>query len=432
MADSRATEGTDAWQFAIALRALCPAEFYGEPRAIDWAIKLAMRNGGTLLVWYRKGGVVSNLSCESASPGVLILTKLEELVRGNLVGFNRRPALDRVISEWRRRSATRLTLPASTASSATHGQPHEQGSVMGVSVCADPIGEIPASGTIGVRKNAHRLAHRSVLGSSAESGWSQAIGRRCEQFAFEALCEVMGDQCVRVDGGESRVVLRLPAGDRIFEWLNAETERYQSWDLQEIDAATGEILRRHEVKARTARLTATEQTLAIGYGDAYLIWRVDPDAGTCVRVKSQDILPEVIAASKNRGADTNTPSVVACAQAPVDSADGLTIIVLGTSTRDFCRKLRREQAGVVGRFRGNLVVAFHVTPELEARLPPSRSRVWVANRSSNGCALANDAMMLLGFTALAAPFVALLIVAVQMRTQRGTARALRSAMRLLA
>jgi hypothetical protein len=283
MADSRATEGTDAWQFAIALRALCPAEFYGEPRAIDWAIKLAMRNGGTLLVWFQKGGLVSSLTCESGRPSSLVLAKLEELVSSKLVGANRRPALQRAICEWRSGAAIRLKLSASTEDASAWGQPREEDSMAADHACDDPIGEIPASGTIGVRKNAHRLAPRSASGLGAVSGWSQAIGRRCEQYAFEAICELLGDRCVRTEGDDSRVVLRFAAGDRIFEWLNAEYEHYQSWDLQELDAATGEVLRRHEVKARTARLTATEQTLSIGYGDAYLVWRVDPDAGTCVR-----------------------------------------------------------------------------------------------------------------------------------------------------
>ena len=291
MSDSHATEGTDAWQFAIALQALCPAEFYGEPRKFDWSIKLVMRNGATLLVWFRKGGYVSNLDCESGRPSSLVLAKLEELVRGNLVRFDRRPELERAISDWRNGPAIRLIFPALTESSFACRQPCEGESTTADRGRGDPIGEIPTSGTIGVRKNAHRLAPRSPLELGAESGWSQAIGRRCEQFAFEALCEVMGDQCVRVDGDESRVVLRLPAGDRIFEWLNVETERFQSWDLQELDMATGEVLRRHEVKAPSARLTPHEQVLAIGYGNAYLVWRVDPDAGTCMRVKTQDGLP---------------------------------------------------------------------------------------------------------------------------------------------
>ena len=427
MAESRSIESTDAWRFVMSLRALCPSEFYGEPRVIQYGIKLAMRNGGTLLVWFKQGGFVSNLSCESASPGALILAKLEELVRGDLVGSNRRPALERAIGEWRSRAAIRLTLAASIEPSSTHGQPHKDGSMAGDAECDDPIGEIPASGTIGVRMNAHRLTHRSASGSGGESGWSQAIGRRCEQFAFEALCEVFGDRCARVEGHESRVVLRLAAGDRIFEWLNAETERYQSWDLQELDAATGEVLRRHEVKARTARLTATEQVLAIGYGDAYLIWRVDPDAGTCVRVKPQDILPEVIAEAKLRSEGAETSSVVASARASSESGDGPTMLVIGSATRDFCRSLLRSHVGYRGRFRGNLMVVFPVTPELEAVLPPSKSRVWVANRSQAGCALAKDAVAHLGTRSTSPSLTSLLIVAVQMCTQRGTERALRLA-----
>ncbi len=385
MSDALSIESTDAWKFVVDLQALCPGEFYGEPRVIQYGIKMAMRNGGALLVWFRQGGFVSKLSCESASPSAAVLAKLEELVRGKLISFNRRPALERAISEWRSQAAIHLTLTATTDPSPVNGQAQQDGPMNTSPECDDPIGEIPASGTIGLRGNAHRLPTRSASGPIAESGWSQEIGRRCEQFAFEWIAARCGGTPSKDSSSIDPVRFRIGASDRLLVWINAEIEQGNSWDIEERDVATGKILRRHEVKARTGELTESEHALAVELGDAYAIWRVDPDTGMCKRLRARGIQQEISPTPVRAiGSDQSHPRRVS-AGTHADDPDAPTMVVLGSSTREFCRRLRRTHQCFVGRFRGNLVVAFRVTPELEKELPPSKSRVWVANRSSAGC-----------------------------------------------
>jgi len=382
MSDSRATEGTDVWQFAIALQALCPAEFYGELRAIDWAIKLTMRNGGSLLVWFRKGGFVSRLSCESAAPPKAVLDALAAQVRGKLVGFNMRPALLKKIEDWREPAAAQDVAGVEKGGGP---EPVMDGRHGGASADDDPIGAVVASGTIGVRKGGAPASTRSATGAIGVSGWSQEIGRRCEQIAFQAICDLCGAHCVRIEGADTRARLRLASGERVLDWINAAGEQGNSWDIEERDAATGAVVRRHEVKAPTAQLTALEHALALRFGANYVVWRVDPDTGSCTRLSVRELASSAQQFIRDGGTASRTTSQPAPTP-PMEAQDGApTMVVLGSSTREFCRKLRRQHHGCVGRFRGNLVVAFKVTPELEAQLPPSASKVWIANRSRAGC-----------------------------------------------
>ncbi len=407
---------------------LCPGSFRAAGSVTEYGQKFHLSNGCVLVISWKADQLVSKFHSEyGVPPAEVVEAALALAEKYTLPGSRRRRELTERLIEWRSKISTGAPRSATNRHDEENFSADEREIDRIEPRVSDPIAAIPSSGTISVSGSSRGRGVGPTTGGGGPSGWSQAIGRRCEQYAFEAICELLGDRCVRSEGNESRAVLRLAAGDRIFEWLNAETERYQSWDLQESDAATGEVLRRHEVKARTARLTATEQTLAIGYGDAYLIWRVDPDAGTCVRVKTQDILPEVIAGAKLRFKGAETSSVVVSARASADSGDGPTMIVLGSATRNFCRSLLRRHTGYRGRFRGNLVVVFLVTPELEAVLPPCKSRVWVANRSQAGCALANDAIARIGIKSSSPSSTSLLIVAVQMCTQRGTERALRYA-----
>jgi hypothetical protein len=428
MSDSRATEGTDVWQFAIALQALCPAEFYGELRAIDWAIKLTMRNGGTLLVWFRKGGFVSRLSCESAAPPKAVLDALAAQVRGKLVGFNMRPALLKTIEAWRAIAAE----PASVQAAAGVEKGGGPAPVMhdrqgGASADDDPIGAVVASGTIGVRKGGAPASARSATGAIGVSGWSQEIGRRCEQIAFQAICDLCGEHCVRIEGVDTRARLRLASGERVLDWINAAGERGNSWDIEERDAATGAVVRRHEVKAPTAQLTALEHALALRFGANYVVWRVDPDTGSCTRLSVRELASSAQQFIRDGGTASQTTSQPAPTP-PMETQDGApTMVVLGSSTREFCRKLRRQHHGCVGRFRGNLVVAFKVTPELEAQLPPSASKVWITNRSRAGCERLIHAIRLVEAATFTAPRVGMLLVGLRISSPHGTARALTGA-----
>jgi hypothetical protein len=428
MADTNDLGQTDAWKFAQALLATCPEQFRGEPRPIQFGIKLSMRRGGYLVVWFRLGGFVSRLSSESAAPPKEVLDALEAQVRGKLVGFNMRPALLRTIEAWRQPFAE--VAPTSVAS--TVGRDPAAAEVVGgpqghASAEVDPIAAVVPFGTIGVRKGSPSAGARIASGTSGPSGWSQAIGRACEQIAFQAICELCGDRCVPIDGDDARVRLRFESGERILEWINASGERGNSWDIEERDAATGAVIRMHEVKAPTAQLTVLEHALALRFGSNYLVWRVNPDTGACTQLSVRELAAGAQRFLHGASADVRTTSQPKPPQRAVAEDAGPTMVVLGSSTREFCRKLRRQHQGFVGRFRGNLVVAFKVTPELEAQLPPSASKVWIANRSRAGCERLLNAIRLVEAATFAAPRVGLLLVGLRVRSPHGNARALTGA-----
>jgi len=150
-----------------------------------------------------------------------------------------------------------------------------------------------------------------------------------------------------------------------------------------------------------------------------MIWRVDPEAGQCDRC-----------AVRERPATSPAPGVPRHLKGRVESAieteceDGTTLVVLSRSTRDFCRELQRQFPSVVGRYRRNLVVCFPMTPDLEKRLPPSKNRVWVANRSRAGCERCADALLQAKGTLRNEHSDGLLVVALLMSTRLGTARAI--------
>ena len=187
-------------------------------------------------------------------------------------------------------------------------------------------------------------------------------------------------------------------------------------------------VRMHEVKASSAALTAAEFDLATRHGDAYMIWRVDPDNGQCDRVElrsSGDVGAHSEALSVDRA---KPPRGQLNLRSSETDPNAPTMVVLGSSTREFCRRLRRQHQGFVGRFRGNLIVAFKVTPELEARLPPSASKLWIANRSSVGCERVLELMENSELRKTLTATSPWLIVVVQSRGRRGADRALRKAM----
>lgn len=387
------SETSGAMGFARELQSRCRGEFVGELTPIQYGIKLWMRSGGRLIVWFRATGLVSKLSCEAGAPPVPVLDQLEKLLVSPYTDFNRRTALRETIASWRSNAAARRTAEFGGRSVAGVGDGAEQDgsssedepSVSIQSASSDPLAEIVPVGTIGVRRVNRSRAGGLPDGFGGPSGWSQEIGRRCEQFAFEWIAARFGGMSPKGARLPGQVCFRIGASDRILIWLNAEIEQGRSWDIEERDAITGEILRRHEVKARTGELTESEYALAIQDGDAYMIWRVDPDAGICERLQAPARGPIGLTSHSLNDRSIESPTDHAVHRKPGEDADGPATMVLGSSTRDFCRRLRRQHRGFVGRFRRNLVVVFRVTPELEARLPPSKSRIWVANRSRAGC-----------------------------------------------
>ena len=429
------SEASGAMRFARELQSRCPSEFIGEMTPIQYGLKLWMRAGGWLFVWFRATELVSKLSCEGAAPTLPILDRLEELLVGPFVEFNRRTAIRATIVHWKS-SATvqRTAVPSERLVSSAGSGTEQDGSRTAAEpsestglVDDDPLAAIKPTGTIGVRRVGRAWSGASPDGLGGSSGWSQEIGRRCEQFALEWIGARFGDTRIGEAGSLGQLRLRIDTGDRLLIWLNAEHEQGHSWDIEERDANTGEILRRHEVKSRTGELTESEHALAIQHGDAYMIWRVDPDAGVSKRLEAPTNRPLGNQMESRELLSMQSTNARRANRECIDQANGPTLFVLGSSTHDFGRTLRRQHAGFVGRYRGNLVVVLHVTPELELVLPGSKSRLWIANRSRAGCALANDAMLQLGVTALSPLLAALLVVAVEIHTQRGTERALRLA-----
>lgn len=380
-------------RFARELQSRCPDEFIDEVTPIQYGVKLWMRAGGRLIVWFRATGLVSKLSCEAAAPTLQILDQLDELLVGALIEPNRRTAIRETITDWRATAAARRNAGFGGRSVAGVGDGAEQDgsrsedepSVSIQSASGDPLAEIAPIGTIGVRRVNRSRAGGLPDGLGGPSGWSQSIGRRCEQFAFEWIAAQCGAVLSKGAGARGPVRFYIGATDRMLIWLNAATEQGRSWDIEERDAISGEILRRHEVKARTGELTDPEHALAIEHGDAYMIWRVDPDAGTCERLEAPARRPIGLTLHSLNDRSIESPIDRAVHRKPGEGADCPTMVVLGSSTRDFCRRLRRQHPGFVSRFRRNLVVVFRVTPELEAQLPPSKSRIWLANRSRAGC-----------------------------------------------
>jgi hypothetical protein len=427
MTEANDAAPTEAWRFVHALRAACPGEFLGEPRPIQYGIKLQMKIGGYLIVWFRHGGFVSGLSAERMVPAATVLATLDQVVRQELAAYIRRPGLFRAIETWREHlersgHAEHVSVEAQTASAEFVARSRDEPT----RAHPDPIAAVASSGTIGVRNVRASTLARIAGEAGGPAGWSQAIGRRCERLAFEAICELCGDRCVRIDGDEARVRLHFEKGERILEWLNASAEQGKSWDIEERDVVSGEVLRRHEVKAPTAQLTAAEFASAKRFGANYLVWRVDPETGTCERLSVREMANGAQRLIPDESTSTKVPSPPKPPHLVGVDVEGATMVVLGSSTPEFCRRLRRQHQGFVGLFRGNLVVAFKVTPELEAQLPRSASKVWIVNRSRAGCERLYAALRLAQMSLATGGRPALLFVGVRMRTDIGTGRALRS------
>jgi hypothetical protein len=73
-----------------------------------------------------------------------------------------------------------------------------------------------------------------------------------------------------------------------------------------------------------------------------------------------------------------------------------------------------------------MVVAFKVTPELEMQLPPSDSKVWVANRSRGGCHRLCAAVQVFS-PPFGSDMKSLLIIGLELRNALGSAGAVRLA-----
>lgn len=374
-------------QFIAELRSACPGSLGEMLLKTEYGQKFALPSGGRLVISCTSDRAVSKLHTEG---GVAVPADVVDMARALANRFTaagsrqRRLLLESLdhLAKYAIRDA--VSPPAVGQSRLTEALPaaeHEAVSTGG----DDPLAKILPVGTIGVRRANRSRAGVLADGRGGPGGWSQEIGRRCEQFAFEWIAARCSGTPSKDSSSIDPVRFRIGASDRLLVWINAEIEQGNSWDIEERDVATGKILRRHEVKARTGELTESEHALAVELGDAYAIWRVDPDTDMCERLRARGIQQEISPTPVRAiGSDQSHPRRVS-AGTHADDPDAPTMVVLGSSTREFCRRLRRTHQCFVGRFRGNLVVAFRVTPELEKELPPSKSRVWVANRSSAGC-----------------------------------------------
>ena len=411
----RPTEGSTVASFIEAISARCAEEFRCPPRYIQYGIRLEFKNGSHLLVWFNGYGYISCLELGFSPPPTVVDLIDEFSARIGFAG-KARAQWREARARWRQQLASRQSDEDCEAK--TNDRLDAIDSVAASS--ADPLALIPAVGGISVRERTGRTASASSdIAVRGESGWSQEIGRRCEAYAFERIAALFGERCSTVSGEARRVRLSLETGIRWLIWLNADGAQHQSWDIEERDASTGEILRRHEVKARTAELTEAEYALAVQHGDSYMIWRVDPEAGQCDRCAVRARTPMGPATGIARRLIGRVENAI-----DTDCADGTTLVVLHRSTREYCRELQRQFPSVVGRYRRNLVVCFPMTPDLEKRLPPSKNRVWVANRSRAGCERCADALLQAKGTLRNEHSDGLLVVALLMSTRLGTARAI--------
>jgi hypothetical protein len=405
-------------QFIVELIRMCPEQFKELTLVTTYGRKFLMANGCSLVISCTEDRAVSRLHAEAGVPpqdvveaAVVLAHKyshMQSRQRNRLIA-----SLDELSRCATQSGATasdrqQLERTASTGSIDSHSSDLRS---------ADPLSSIIPTATIGVRTSGKGTSGRAGTGLGDPSGWSQEIGKRCEQFAFDWIAARFGVDPCNGAPHPSEVRLRLAAGDRFLRWLNANGEQHHSWDIEERDASTGEILRRHEVKARTAELTEAEYALAVQYGDSYMIWRVDPESGRCERCDIRERHPMGPAPGVDRHLIGRVENAI-----DTECADRTTLVVLHRSTRKYCRELQRQFPSVVGRYRRNLVVCFPMTPDLEKRLPPSENRVWVANRSRRGCHRLCEAMQVFG-PRFGSEVKGLLMIGIELRAAVGLARA---------
>lgn len=373
-------------KFIPQLIELCPGSFRAAGSVTEYGQKFHLSNGCVLVISWKADQLVSKFHSEYGVPPAEVVEAALALAEKYILPDTRRrrELTDRLI-EWRSKISTGAPRGATNRHDAEHFSANEREIDRVEPEVNDPIAVIPPSGTISVSGSSRGRGVGPTTGGGGPSGWSQAIGRRCERFAFDWIAGRFGARCTAIDGRTDQIRLRMHPHDRILVWLNADGEQGNSWDLEERDAVTLATVRMHEVKASSAALTAAEFDLATRHGDAYMIWRVEPDNGQCDRVELRSS-GDVGAHSETVGVERGKlPRVQLNLRSSETDPNAPTMVVLGSSTREFCRRLRRQHQGFVGRFRGNLIVAFKVTPELEARLPPSASKLWIANRSRAGC-----------------------------------------------
>jgi hypothetical protein len=407
-------------QFIVELIRMCPEHFKELTLVTTYGRKFLMANGCRLVISCTEDRAVSRLHAEAGVPpqdvvdaAVVLAHKYSHMLspqRNRLIASL--DELSRCATQGGATASNRQQLDPTTSTGSIDSQSSDLRS-------ADPLSSITPTATIGVRPSGKGMSGRAGTGFGDPSGWSQEIGKRCEQFAFDCIAARFGVDSCNGAPHPSEVRLRLAAGDRFLRWLNADGEQHQSWDIEERDASTGQILRRHEVKARTAELTEAEYALAVQHGDSYMIWRVDPEAGQCDRCAVRERTPMGPATGVARRLIGRVENAI-----ETECADGTTLVVLRRSTREYCRDLQRQFPSVVGRYRRNLVVCFPMTPELEKRLPASKARLWIANRSRGGCERCADALLQAKGALRIAHSDGLLVVALLMSTRLGTARAI--------
>lgn len=373
-------------KFIPQLIELCPASFRAAGSVTEYGQKFHLSNGCVLVISWKADQLVSKFHSEYGVPPTEVVEAALALAeKYTLPGSRRRRELIERLIEWRSKISTGAPRGATNRYDEENFSADEREIDRIEPRANDPIAAIPPSGTISVSGSSRGRGVGPTTGGGGPSGWSQAIGRRCERFAFDWIAGQFGSRCTAIDGRTDQLRLRMHPNDRILVWLNADGEQGNSWDLEERDAVSLATVRMHEVKASSATLTAAEFELATRHGDAYMIWRVDPDNGQCDRVELRSS-GDVGAHSEAGGVDrAKLPRGQLQRRSAETDPDAPTMVVLGSSTREFCCRLRRQHQGFVGRFRGNLVIAFKVPPELEAQLPPSASKVWIANRSRAGC-----------------------------------------------
>jgi hypothetical protein len=416
-------------KFMPQLLELCPGSFRAAGSVTEYGQKFHLSNGCVLVISWKADQLVSKFHSEyGVPPAEVVEAALALADKYTLPDTRRRRELTERLMEWRERISTGALRGATNRHDEENFSADEREIDRIEPEVNDPIAAIPPGGTISVSGSSRGRGVGPTAGGGGPSGWSQAIGRRCERFAFDWIAGRFGSRCTAIDGRTDQLRLRMHPNDRILVWLNADGEQGNSWDLEERDAVTLATVRMHEVKASSATLTAAEFELATRHGDAYMIWRVDPDSGQCDRVE--------LRSSADVGAHSQAVGVEQAklprGQLNLSSADtdpdAPTLVLLGSSTREYCRRLRRQHQGFVGRFRGNLIVAFKVTPELEERLPPSSSKVWIANRSRAGCERVLEFMENSEFRTTLTTTSPWLIVIIDCTGRRGIETALRKAL----
>ena len=130
----------------------------------------------------------------------------------------------------------------------------------------------------GRRRSAHARWTRPTV--DRPSGWSQAIGRACEERAFRVLEELIRFEvpCTTHRPTEGIVEFRRSsdgAVHRVLRWRNHAGERYDPWDIELLVPGVEEPIHRFEVKSETPGLSRREHETWRRLGDSgYSVLRV--------------------------------------------------------------------------------------------------------------------------------------------------------------